>query len=53
MERMQKCGTKKVFSFFTVTGTFRVKLQQQSTYKTITHIDGLQDLFPDECFTPS
>ena len=25
----------------------------QGTYKTITHIDDLEDLFPDECFTLS
>ena len=31
-----------VFSFFTVTGCAGVKLQQQGTYQTITHIDDLK-----------
>ena len=46
------CGTKKLFSIFTVTGTvkLKLKLQQQGTYRAITYIDDLKDLFTDECF---
>ena len=46
------CGTKKLFSIFTVTGTvkLKLKLRQQGTYRAITYIDDLKDLFPDECF---
>ena len=34
-----------------VTGTVRIKLEQQGTYKTITHNDDLKDIFRDEYFT--
>ena len=46
------CWTKKLFSIFTVTGTvkLKLKLQQQGTYRAITYIDDLKDLFTDECF---
>ena len=45
-------GTTKIFfSIFTATSAVRLKLQQQGTYKTITHNDDSKYLFPDECFT--
>ena len=50
----KNCGTKILFfSFFSITGCARVKLQQQGMYQTITHIDDLKDLFLSECFTLS
>ena len=34
---------RKIYSFYTVTGTVRIKVQQQGPFKTITHIDELRD----------
>ena len=42
---------KKVFSYFTVNGTVRIRLQKKSPYSIITHIDDLKELFPDEDFS--
>ena len=54
MEQMLKTVEQKnIFSFSTVTGTVRVKLQEKGTYKTITLIDDLRDFFPDEHFNLS
>ena len=41
---------KKIFSYFTVSGTVRIKLQEKGPYSIITHIDDLKELFPDENF---
>ena len=41
---------KKIFSYFTVSGTVRIKLQEKGPYSIITHIDDLKKLFPDENF---
>ena len=48
----KNCGTrKKIFSYFTVGGTVRIRLQEKSPYSIITHIDDLKELFPDEDFS--
>ena len=41
---------KKIFSYFTVSGTVRIKLQEKGPYSIITRIDDLKKLFPDENF---
>ena len=41
---------KKIFSYFTVSGTVRIKLQEKGPYSIITRIDDLKELFPDENF---
>ena len=41
----------KLFSFFTVNGSVRVKIQENGSYNMITHIDDLREIFPDEHFT--
>ena len=40
---------EKMFSYFTVSGTVRIRLQQKGP-QSITHIDDLKELFPDEDF---
>ena len=48
----KNCGTrKKIFSYFTVGGTVRIRLQEKSPYSIITNIDDLKELFPDEDFS--
>ena len=48
----KNCGTrKKIFCYFTVGGTVRIRLQEKSPYSIITHIDDLKELFPDEDFS--
>ena len=42
---------KKIFSYFTVSGTVRIRLQEKGPYIIITHIDDLKELFPDEDFS--
>ena len=42
---------KKIFSYFTVTFTVRIRLQEKGPYCIITHIDDLKELFPDEDFS--
>ena len=42
---------RKLFSFFTVNGSVRVKLQENGSYNIITHIDDLKEIFPEEDFT--
>ena len=37
---------KKTFSYFTVSGTVRIRLQEKGPYNIITHIDDLKELFP-------
>ena len=44
---------KKIFLFFTVSGTVRLKLEQDSPYNCITHLDDLKSLFGDENFIMS
>ena len=44
---------KKIFLFFTVSGTVRLKLEQDSPNNCITHLDDLKSLFGDENFTMS
>ena len=48
MQQIQKTvEQEKIYSFFTVTVTIRVKVHQQSPYKTINHFVCLKDLFLD------
>ena len=42
---------KKNFSYFTVSGTVRIKLQEKGQYSIIKHTDDLKELFPDENFS--
>ena len=42
---------KKIFSYFTVSGTVRIRLQEKGPYIIITHVDDLKELFPDEDFS--
>ena len=42
---------KKIFSYFTVSGTVRIRLQEKGPYSIITHVDDLKELFPDEDFS--
>ena len=42
---------KKIFSYFTVSGTVRIRLQEKGPYSIIAHIDDLKELFPDEDFS--
>ena len=41
----------KLFSFFTVNGSVRVKLQEIVSHDIIAHIDDLKEMFPEEDFT--
>ena len=41
---------KKIFSYFTVSGTVRIRFQEKGQYSIITHIDDLKELFSDEDF---
>ena len=43
---------KRIFSIFTVNGTVRLKLKQDGPYNSITHLDYLKSLFPEN-FTMS
>ena len=42
---------KKIFSYFTVSGTARIRLQEEGPDSIIIHIDDLKELFPDEDFS--
>ena len=42
---------KKIFSYFTVSGTVRIRLQEKGPYSIITHMDDLKELFPGEDFS--
>ena len=42
---------KKIFSYFTVNCTVRIRLQEKGPYSIITHVDDLKELFPDEDFS--
>ena len=44
---------QRIFSFFTVNGSIRIKIRENGPYNIITHIDDLKDIFPDEDFTMS
>ena len=44
---------KKTFSFFTVDGTCRLKLEQDGPYNSLTYVDDLKSLFREENFTMS
>ena len=50
-EAQKLWNKKKIFSYFTVGGTVRIRLQEKSPYSIITHIDDLKELFPDEDFS--
>ena len=41
----------KIFLFFTVNGTVRIRLQEKGPYGIITHIDDLKELFPEKDFS--
>ena len=41
---------EKIFSYFTVTGTVRIMLQEKGPYSIITHNDDLKEIFPEEDF---
>ena len=43
----------KIFWFFTVNGTVRLKLEQNGSYNSITYLNDLKSLFPEEKFTMS
>ena len=42
---------KKMFSYFTVSGIVRIRLQEKGPYSIITHVDDLKELLPDEDFS--
>ena len=42
---------EKIFSYFTVSGTIRIRLQEKVPCSIIRHIDDLKELFPDEDFS--
>ena len=42
---------EKILSYFTVSGTVRIRLQEKGPYSIITHIDDLKELFTDEDFS--
>ena len=39
---------KKIFSYFTVSDTVRIRLQEKGPHGIMTHINNLKELFPDE-----
>ena len=41
-------SNRKIYSYFTVNGTVRIKQVENGPYKSITHINNLRALFPDE-----
>ena len=41
-------NNKKIYSYFTVNGTVRFKQAENGPYKSITHINDLRALFPEE-----
>ena len=41
-------NNKKTYSYFTVNDTMRIKQVENSLYKSITHVNDLRVLFPDE-----
>ena len=41
-------NNKKIYSCFTVNGTVRIKQVENGPYKSITHINDLRALFPEE-----
>ena len=53
LNRCRKLGKKqRIFSFFTVNGSIRIKVRKNDPYNIIiTHIDDFKDFFPDEDFT--
>ena len=44
---------QRIFSFFTVNGSIRIKIRENGPYNIITHIDDLKDISPDEDSTMS
>ena len=42
---------KKIISYFTVSGTVRIRLQEKGAYSFVKHIDDLKELFSDEDFS--
>ena len=40
-------GDKKIHQFYTNNGILRLKLVENGSMKTITHVNDLKDLFPD------
>ena len=52
--QFKKLSNKQgIFSFFTVNGSIRTKIRENSPYNIITHTDDLKDISPDEDFTMS
>ena len=45
---MKLWNNKKIYSYFTVNGTVRVKQAENGPYKSITHINDLRVLFPEK-----
>ena len=50
-ETKKRWNKKKIFSYFTVSGIVRIRLQEKGPYSIITHTDDLKELFPDEDFS--
>ena len=44
---------KKILSFFTINGRVWLKPEHDGPYNSITHLDDLKSLFPEENFTMS
>ena len=38
----------RIFSFFTVNGSIRIKIRENGPYNFMTHIDDVKDIFPDK-----
>ena len=41
-------NNKKIYSYFTVNGTVRIKQVKNGPYKSITHVNDVRALFPDD-----
>ena len=41
-------NNKKIYSYFTVNGTIRIKQVENGPYKSFTHVNDLRALFPEE-----
>ena len=41
-------SNKKIYLYFTVNGTVRIKKAENGPYKNITHINDLRTLFPED-----
>ena len=47
-ERKKLWNNKKIYSYFAVNGTVRIKQGENGLYKSITRINDLSALFPEE-----